>query len=107
MIRKFLVSAKYPFIRRYDPDLSVELEKLRRKNEELRSKLVTAQQAKTDAVRRAESLRKEKDRLRSKIGSLKQEVLLLELKDRQLVTRIDELQEAVESLSIEAKNRKP
>lgn len=98
MTPKFVLASKYPFVFPYDRTLSMQIEKLRKENEDLRARLVQSQEAKSSALKQASQLRKEKARLRLKVAALKQELSLSETKSLHLAARITELQALLETL---------
>jgi hypothetical protein len=69
---KLVVSRRYPFVSLADLSLRARVEQLREENEQLRGRLVAAQDEKGQALHQAEELRKQKERLRVKIAGLKQ-----------------------------------
>jgi hypothetical protein len=96
MSRKYILSVRYPFVRPYEPDLSLKIDELRRENKELRAKLVAAQDQRVRAEQAADRLRAEKERLREKANALRQEIASQEMKSIRLADRIGELQELIE-----------
>lgn len=71
---KLIIGRKYPFVRLTDIVLLKEADRLRAENEELRARVVAAQQEKAMAQGQSERLRKEKERLRAKARALKHEI---------------------------------
>ena len=69
---KLVVSRKYPFVRLTDVGLRVQAEQLLQENEQLRARVIAAQQEKVFAVQQSEELRKQKERLRARVTTLKQ-----------------------------------
>jgi len=71
---------------------------LQKDNDQLRSRVVAAQQEKQGALKQAEEARVEKERLRVKIRELKEQIRTHEKVEETLRGRVSELQEANELL---------
>jgi chromosome segregation ATPase len=69
---KLALSRKYPFLSLTDIGLRRQVDRLRVENDDLRARIVSAQQEKAVAQQQSEQLRKEKERLRLRVASLKQ-----------------------------------
>jgi chromosome segregation ATPase len=96
---KLVLSRKYPFVSLADLALRREFEALRHDNEELRARIVIAQQEKAVAQGQAEKLRREKERLRSRIASLKQSAESQRRVQEVIQAKIQALREENETLS--------
>ncbi len=84
-----------------------EAEALRAESEDLRFRLIAAQQAKVVALAQTDEVRREKERLRTRVASMKAELELLKKVNGQLHERVAELKEANDLLSEKvAKKRK-
>lgn len=70
---KLILSRRFPFVTLADIALRIRVEELSQENDQLRARIVVAQQEKAQAQQLAEELRRQKDRLRMKIASMKQE----------------------------------
>ena len=69
---KLQITRKPPFLRLADVGLQRQVDLLRKENEQLRARIVDAQEEKAQAQRQAEDLRRQKERLRQRVISLKQ-----------------------------------
>ena len=98
---KLVVSRKYPFVNLVDIGLRRQVDQLKVENDELRERLVTAQQEKTVARQQTEEFRSQKERLRVKIVTLKQEAEAQKRVREMLEAKIQVLREENEALSLE------
>ena len=95
---KLLFSRKYPFVSLADVGLRKQVDVLRRDNEELRARVIAAQQEKAVALQQAELLRKEKERLRQKITAQKQSAESQRKVQEVMQAKIQTLREELERL---------
>jgi len=95
---KFELSREFPYIQISKDLLRKRIEDLQRDNDQLRARVVAAQQEKQGALKQAEEARVEKERLRVKLRELKDQIKGQEKVDETLRKRISDLQEANELL---------
>jgi chromosome segregation ATPase len=98
---KLLISRKYPFVNLVDIGLRRQVDQLKIENEELRARLIAAQQEKAVARQQTEEFRSQKERLRVKIVTLKQETEAQRRVRETLEAKIQTLREENEALSME------
>jgi chromosome segregation ATPase len=89
----------FPRIRSRHAFLHRRIDELLKENDELRSRIVVAQQERAVAGKQADLLRQEKERLRSRSRALKISVGEIKRKNEVLAAKITELQAANEALS--------
>ena len=98
---KLVVSRTYPFVNHVDIGLRRQVDQLKADNEDLRARLVVAQQEKSVARQQTEEIRNQKERLRVKIVSLKQEAEAQKKIRETLEAKIQRLREENEALALE------
>ena len=95
---KLAIDRKFPFLKILNERHRLEVYGLRHEIEELRERLIAAQEAKIQALKQTDDIRREKERLRARVSDHKQENDALAKVNDRLQAKVLSLQSEIELL---------